>query len=553
MLKNHPFANLISFFPTETGKVPRTNQIEAFKQIEAAFTSGKKIVIVKAPTGSGKSFIAKTLANATDEVNKSYAEMVDDRRAWLYDADSNYFINSSEILALPRFGASLMTGTKILQDQYENDFRDIVSFKGKSSYRCHVDPLYDCNLAPCTFNANTKKDCQREKICPYYNAQELAAKSKIITLSYSGFFSMPEHISARQLLVFDEASEMEKEIVSAFAVELDTKYLDELGVRFRGIPNEKNLVVWLNDGICAVRDVQSKIKEALRTKKRDKSLIARFNFLDNVLHKLSTIAEDVGKTEFVTSVSEDGRHIKIQPIYVGHIAQRVFAKSEYIVLMSATIIDVETYAKSLGIKEGEYAFVDIPSVFAPEKSPIYFSNALYLTNANLEANLPKILEQVKAIAAEHPNEKGIIHTHNFKITEYLKRHLKGSRFIFRSGDLGNAELIEMHANGPKNSVMVTPSLTHGYNGSGDLVTWQVIVKAPFAPLGDPRIKRLADVPQSRWYTNLMLSTFIQTAGRGTRSESDTCISYVLDGVLRRTIEQNIKYLPSDFVERIHKI
>ncbi len=78
----------------------RDGQRGCIEKAVRAFNDGKDIVIIEAPTGSGKSAIAMTLANM---VGTSY----------------------------------YLTITKVLQDQLVSDFEDrIVELKGRNAYPC---------------------------------------------------------------------------------------------------------------------------------------------------------------------------------------------------------------------------------------------------------------------------------------------------------------------------------------------------------------------------------------------------------------------------------
>ena len=52
---------LIDYFPT--GYKPTDKQKSAFDLIDDKLRSPKKFLIIQAPTGTGKSFISKTVAN----------------------------------------------------------------------------------------------------------------------------------------------------------------------------------------------------------------------------------------------------------------------------------------------------------------------------------------------------------------------------------------------------------------------------------------------------------------------------------------------------------
>ena len=84
---------------------------------------------------------------------------------------------------------------------------------------------------------------------------------------------------------------------------------------------------------------------------------------------------------------------------------------------------------------------------------------------------------------------------------------------------------------------------------GDLARFQIIVKTPWLPLGDERVKKLANLDR-QWYVSKMFSTLIQSCGRGVRSVDDECITYILDGAVIPLIHQYKSILPSYFIDRI---
>ena len=55
--------NLLQYFPKSF--TPRATQINVLSKISQAINDNKKFIIVSAATGSGKSFIAKCIANIT--------------------------------------------------------------------------------------------------------------------------------------------------------------------------------------------------------------------------------------------------------------------------------------------------------------------------------------------------------------------------------------------------------------------------------------------------------------------------------------------------------
>lgn len=98
------------------------------KHIDEAFNSNYKFVVCNAPTGSGKSFVSKTVGNAADESTEDFRELVTSYAAYRQQDDSD---NTAP------FGCTALTITKSLQDQYRDFFSDVEVLKGKSKlYMC---------------------------------------------------------------------------------------------------------------------------------------------------------------------------------------------------------------------------------------------------------------------------------------------------------------------------------------------------------------------------------------------------------------------------------
>ena len=112
----------------------------------------------------------------------------------------------------------------------------------------------------------------------------------------------------------------------------------------------------------------------------------------------------------------------------------------------------------------------------------------------------------------------------------------------------NEFLINEHIERNDDTILVSPSMTHGVDLCGALGEFAVILKAPFLPLGDERVKRLAQ-DDKEWYTNKMLGACIQMCGRTIRNASDEAVTYILDGTLTKSLIQNKNKLPKYFLER----
>ena len=537
--------NLLSNFP-ETHDA-RPQQIDLLQQIDRAFASGKKFVICCAPTGSGKSFLSKTLANASKSPTTTFVDLVQSNEAFKQDQFGDY-THKDECMKEPAFGALALTITKNLQDQYHELFDDAAIMKGKSNYLCNVDPRYNVDVAPCIYLTELKESCMHSNHCAYYNARSNTMASKFAALNYSMFMSLPDHVKHREYIVCDEASELERELVSRFSRELHHKVLKKLGVNPAAIPvnNYSKFRSWLESFsetlAASIHDVQARLK-----RKKNETQLAdrqRYALLRNLHISLQTTIDTWNDCEYIIERNEES--ITLKPLRVDNLAKCIFDHADRVLLMSATIIDPKNFAKALGITDYEY--IEVDSTFDPKNAPIFCSGKHKLNHKNLKTSLPMIARQVADICKHHGDVKGVIHTHTHEITEYLKSSLHGDRFIFRESGVNNEQIIKQHAESTRNTILVSPSLTLGVDLKDDLARFQIIIKAAYLPMGDERIKRLfKEDPQ--WYQNQMLNNLIQACGRGVRSKDDHCVTYVIDGCITDAVLKCRHRLPRYFIKR----
>lgn len=537
---------LLEYFPQEFK--PMQQQIDLITQIDNAFKEGYKFVICCAPTGSGKSFISKTLANYSKQTSEKFKKLIDTNNAFEIDTVGDY-TKKEECDKEPAFGTFALTITKSLQDQYTNLFQDSYSLKGKSNYICNVDNRYDVEIAPCLFNPKLKSGCILNDTCHYYKSRKDMLTSKFGVLNYSMFLSLPEHVKRKEYLVCDEASEIEDELVKRFSRMLPYKFLKKLGYDPNTVPlTYKKFKIWLDSFVMMLGDEVTELRKSM-TKKHGKkefdSEAQKFKLFSNMYNQLKTTIDTWKKCEYLIETTIDG--IFLKPLRVDNLSKELFDYGEKVVLMSATIIDPENFAKTLGIEE--YKYIEVDSFFDPKKAPIYATRGNKINYKNLKEKLPSISKQISDICKAHKNEKGIIHTHTHEITQYLKDNLEDtSRFLFRLDGSENETILKEHIESTEPTVLVSPSMSYGVDLKGDLAKFQIIVKASYMPLNDERVKRLFN-EDKEWYVNKMLNNLIQACGRGVRSRNDECVTYILDGNISDAVIRNSSKLPKYFLAR----
>ena len=539
------FQKLINFFPTEYA--PSGTQVDLLKQITEKLHKNEKFIIVSAPTGIGKSFIPVTVGNSSNKPSELFAKKVDSYDVYRQDHHGNY-LHSVECESEPPFGTFILTITKNLQDQYSQLFSYLPILKGKTNYCCNIDTNYDVETAPCLFVSRLKEECWEKNKCSYYNSRNAALKSTVSVLNYKMFFSLPSHVKRKNYIVCDEANELEHEIIKQYSVVIDYQKLEDYKINVNKIYNENSNQVrhW-------IMDLAFKLTEQINrsTGKKDSNLVIgerkKIISLKNLFNSIMTVDRFWDQIEWV--VERNARFVKLTPLSTDVLAQNIFNYADQVILMSATIIDHKAFAKTLGIKK--YAYIEAASTFDASKSPIYVTTSNKLNHSNIDRCIGNLAKSIKSICDMHKGQKGIIHTHSLDITEKLQIHLKDDvRFLFRDRITPNEEILKQHLNSPDPTVLVSPSLTHGVDLKDELARFCIIVKLPYLPLGDKRIKRKFTVDKE-WYENTMLNNLVQMCGRTTRSKNDFSSTYLLDGHAPRIITNCKNKLPKYFLDRIY--
>lgn len=521
--------------------------MDLLQQIDRAYASGKKFVICCAPTGSGKSFLSKTLGNASNKPSQSFVDLIESNEAFKQDQFGD-FVAKRDCEDEPTFGAFALTITKSLQDQYHELFEDTAVVKGKSNYLCNVDPHFNVDVAPCIYLTDLKENCLARKGCAYYNARNHALVSKFSALNYSMFMSLPDHVKRREYIICDEASELEDELVKRFSRELHFKVLKKLGVNVAAIPvgNYTKFRSWLETFsetlAVSIHDLQARLKR----KKNETELSdrQRYVLLRNLHMTLQTTIDTWNDCEYLIEKNED--MITLKPLRVDNLSKHIFDHADKVLLMSATIIDPKHFAKTLGITD--YTYIEVDSTFDPKHAPIHCSGKVKLNYKNLRESLPSLTKQIAEICKHHKGMKGVIHTHTNEIAEYLKINLNSDRLICREKGVNNEQILKQHVESTQDTILVSPSLTFGVDLKDDLARFQIIIKAAYLPLGDERVKRLfKEDPQ--WYQNKMLNNLIQACGRGVRSRTDHCVTYIMDACITDAVLKSKHKLPKYFIKR----
>lgn len=468
----------------------------------------------------------------------------------------------------------LLTVTKQLQDQYVRDFHepDTVMLKGKANYPCNIRPELNVECGPCRFDTDLLKECKNKRRCSYYTQRDKALGSKQAVLSIPFFLystTCGGYWKPRDVIIVDECHLLESQIVNwattiispeelkkDYDIEID-EYIPQSGYS----ANRK----WLHSIWDIVVDKRTEYEEELKEllDGRDPNDLTEdelqevsvshgaYYKIDKIYKRLETFFKSPNKDSWLCEPEGDGvilTPVEVQDLFHRYIKKMVGPKGK-IIFMSATILDMVGFSKALGLKKEDTALIKVDSEFPPEKSPIVYKPSGSMNFANIDKSIPKIIEQIEKILKDHPNEKAVIHTGNYKIAEAICEGIKDKRLLMRREGENNEKLLQRHINSKEPTVLVSPSLTTGTDLKDELSRFQIIVKLPFLSLADQRVKKKMEI-NGDWYVSEMFRTFVQAAGRSTRSGEDWSVTYVLDNSFYTYIYKHRKWFQPSFLKRI---
>ncbi|MFC4450710.1 helicase C-terminal domain-containing protein [Halorussus aquaticus] len=516
----------------------RGNQRDALGDIRDAFAEGNDVVLVRAPTGSGKSLLARSIAGCArtpDEASPS-------------DATGAYYTTPQ---------------VSQLDDVAEDDLLDDLKIiRGKRNYSCILpgETNTPVNRAPCAREKGY--DCSVKHRCPYFSDRAIASSREIaaMTLAYFMRTAGSEVFRKRDCVVIDEAHGLAEWAEMYAAIDLNSRTVpiwDDLKVpEMTGVDRAVEYADRLQN-VCERRKDDLIVEQELSPEE-----VAERDRLQELIGELDWFVEDYRDSQSATTWVVDqpdgeGGAITIKPMnperYLSH---TVWDRGNKFALLSATILNKQAFCRQVGLDPANVALVDVGHTFPVENRPLYDVTQGKMTYEHRDDTLPKIARTVVRVMQEHRGEKGIVHAHSYAIQERLADRLDefgvGDRIRTHGKENRDAELESWKASDGE-EVFLSVKMEEALDLKGDLARWQVICKAPFLNTNDSRVAHRLEEGQWAWYYRAALRTVIQACGRVVRSPDDYGATYLADSSLLQVFDRAESDTPPWFTEQVEEM
>jgi Rad3-related DNA helicase len=514
----------------------RGAQEQALADIRDAFADGNDVVLVRAPTGSGKSLLARAImgcARGAADADPS-------------DAVGAYYTTPQ---------------VSQLDDVAEDDLlEDLKLIRGKSNYTCILpgEEQTPVDRAPCARERGY--DCAVKHRCPYFSDRAIASSRDFaaMTLAYFMRTAGSEVFRKRDVCVVDEAHGLAEWAEMYATIDLNNRTVPVWeDVRVPEVDGDPDGAVDFAEHL--VRVCEGAKDDLIGQDELTAEEAGRRDRLQELISELDWFVEDYRDPESATTwvVDADEQSITIKPMdperYLKH---TVWDRANRHALLSATILNKEAFCRSVGLDPSNVALVDVEHTFPVENRPLYDVTQGKMTYEHREQTLPKMAETIVRVMAQHPDEKGIVHAHSYDIAEKLAGRLAdfgvGDRVRTHDSDTRDAEL-ECWKASDAPEVFVAVKMEEALDLAYDLGRWQVLCKAPFLNTNDSRVAaRLAD-GQWAWYYRSALRTVIQACGRVVRAPDDEGATYVADSSILDLFERARGDMPPWFRDQVDRM
>jgi ATP-dependent DNA helicase DinG len=582
---------------------PRPIQLQALQQIEEVIQQGYRNIVISAPTGVGKSYIAVCLAlafkeadilTATVQLQEQYLRDFKFIRPLMGRKNFTCPIYEKPCSTVPtvrcrgmKRAVSSSNGNSVSNDDVEEEgeaeAEGVVVGEGngnnRSSPSSSSSSLYiipECSLYP------TKDDLKRiyvlnkgtsneqvvfnagYRLCDYYIQKYLAYRSSFRIVNYHEYFTLVNNFASKnklstKLLICDEAHMLEEKVIDFYNVSIDNKLLNPL--KKNGLIDQNLTVEYKEEDkeyykqllatiVKGYKDLLNITAEAIGRSSLHESEKRKLTFklaeYEERLQRLTIVQETLRwyPDNFIVDSVMNKRNknlttVKLLPLNISPFLRPVFDRVKYRIFMSATI-DYPMLKRELGLADADTILIDLPSPFPVENRKVFLMNAYMLNRENMHNE--KTLMQVSSIVDTLMSK----HSNEKGLILTTSYELAGNIFRYSNNKSRLLLTKDMSAKEVLDkhartnaSVLLTPTMWEGVDLRDDLCRFIIIAKTPYPSLADKRIKVKAERDKD-WYQSVTLMRLIQGCGRGVRHDKDYCITYILDSNATWLIKGKVK-------------
>lgn len=448
----------------------RPQQFETLEWIQES----SKTVVLEASTGSGKTALARAITQK-------------------------------------KKGIALARTKALQQENYEGEYGFDVLY-GKGNYACvHPEAHYNAMADECLFAETSMYRCPHAGNCGYLQSKIAAINSKRASLNYSYWLHVYDKWEPPEILICDEAHQLSDIVLEWAGCKITASQRlewqlppfpainSEVGSRSMlsrsESKNPEDLALdWLAASIKVLALHRTRLEASSVYDKGARKDLRKCDLLNRKVTATFEAMQSVRDCWFIVSGPQPGRRsiadweFFAKPLTARFHFPRYFINEYKLMLMSATIGNIDAFAKELGLIN--YDFRTVPSVWEPSVRPVYQLDIPRMGRKSTEKDWLRQAEEIaKAIKAVDRRWGGLIHVNSMNEADNLAGRLARlglqDRIYVQPRVATNlaVEQWQERKRRYRNSLMITWALWEGYNGLDERIN--IVAKVPYANLGEP--------------------------------------------------------------------
>ena len=403
---------------------------------------------------------------------------------------------------------TVLTQTKNLQVQYQEEFPTAESATGRNNWMCYEDTKLrasQCQLI------GTDHGCPL--LCDYRKQKDIARRAPIRAINYA-FYGATNGLFDANIMIADEADYLGELLTQSMSVDLSA-LVNEYGLQieqgFLDVKNLRNVLTELLE--------QSAVSEEREQAKRGIEVLSTKRYaIKGVGNFLVPCPEARVVQDFVRGPT---------------------------LIMSATVFAPQFWIKAWNVPVG---WVELPCLVPPHKRPIRLLNIKKINKDTTEKEWEKVVAALDKLIAARYNLKGVVHSVSGWLTDLILAKSQYKYLMFRASGEGRMKGIEAFKQADR-GLLIGPNLLRGIDLPDDQCRYIIFPKLPYPSMGDPRIQEMLKIDEDRYQIET-LSALVQGAGRGVRHANDSCEIFILDSGAGYLFSQTKEWLPQWFRDAI---
>lgn len=500
------------------------NQDRVFSDVLSWLSSSQRFLGLSLPTGAGKSLLSVLSAHSSG------------RRA------------------------VILTATKGLQAQIGRDFSDlVVDIRGQNSFQCLLSDgeMIMADEGPC----HQGFQCQyKASGCPYYDRLRKALRSQVVVTNYAYYLVQHRYSTGLgdiSLLILDEAHLALSALESMLAVYVDKAEIESMGAYFpgKGYEDWDGWKGWALSQVDKVELIESQLKEQLKDMwnqgdRAPSAMLRAHRAASMVARKLREVVDSKGAW-----VWERRSHgWLLSPVWVTDYMPLLYRDIGKVMSMSAVLTPKLMEVLGTPVEENRAGYVEMPSYFPPENSPIIHIPTVRMSHRSSNEDLAMWVARIDQIIDRRLDRKGIIFTTSYARRDLVLQKSRHKGIMISHGTKDVVQAVNKFKQAKAPAVLVSPAVTSGWDfsmeesGQGK-PQYSIIGKIPYPDTRVPAVRARMD-RDNDWTSWMAMQTLVQEAGRINRSVSCKGEIFVVDDSWLWYWKRYKNFAPNWFRERV---